>query len=68
MTLGKEAFGKVQYIECAKDGINSQTSYCKEKQVPGYPTWEIGGKLYPGEQELDELEEIVEKIKTEMKE
>ena len=65
MALGKEAFSKVQYIECAKDGVNSQTAFCKEKDVPGYPTWEIGGKLFPGEQELEELEVIIQNMKNE---
>jgi hypothetical protein len=27
-------------------------------QVPGYPTWEIKGELYPGEKSIDQLEEI----------
>ena len=52
---------------CAKDGVNSQTTLCKEKNVPGYPTWEIGGKLFPGEQELEELEVIIQNIKSEQK-
>jgi hypothetical protein len=26
--------------------------------VPGYPTWEINGELYPGEKSIEELEEI----------
>ena len=59
--LGKEAFETyIKYIECSKDGRNSQTKLCKEKNVPGYPTWEINGQLYPGEQALDELEELVQ--------
>jgi hypothetical protein len=27
-------------------------------QVPGYPTWEIKGELYPGEKTLEQLEEL----------
>jgi uncharacterized membrane protein len=75
----KEAFGKqvfshnnenpskfnIEYVECSKDGENSQTKLCKSKEVPGYPTWEIQGKLYPGEQELDELEDLVKTIMAE---
>ena len=57
--LGKEAMAKIPYIECSRDGLDSQTALCKEKDVPGYPTWEINGKLYPGERDLDELEKIV---------
>jgi uncharacterized membrane protein len=58
--LGQQAMSKILYVECSKEGRNSQTSLCKEKKVPGYPTWEINGQLYPGEQALEELEELVQ--------
>eukprot|EP00977_Amphora_coffeiformis_P030421 scaffold46909_cov122-Amphora_coffeaeformis.AAC.1 len=61
--LGKEAMQRIPYIECSREGTNSQVSLCKEKQIPGYPTWEINGKLFPGEQALDELFEIVQQAK-----
>ena len=61
--LGKEAMANVVYIECSKDGLNSQNKLCNDRGVPGYPTWEIGGNLYPGEMYLDELEEIIAKEK-----
>jgi len=64
-TLGKQAFGRIPYVECSKDGVNSQTKLCKAEQIPGYPTWQIQGQLYPGEQSLDELEELVQKIQSE---
>jgi uncharacterized membrane protein len=60
--FGKKAFSQIQYIECSREGMNSQTSLCKEMDVPGYPTWEIDGKLYPGERDLEELEEILKVI------
>jgi uncharacterized membrane protein len=60
--LGKQAFGKIIYVECSKDGINSQTKLCKTQQIPGYPTWEIQGQFYPGEQSVEELEELVQTI------
>ncbi|OEU12729.1 VKOR-domain-containing protein [Fragilariopsis cylindrus CCMP1102] len=70
--FGKQVFNRdeaskfnIEYVECAKDGSNSQTKLCKSKEVPGYPTWEIKGKLYPGEQELDELEDLVKSIMAE---
>eukprot|EP00536_Pseudo-nitzschia_multiseries_P016825 jgi/Psemu1/222759/e_gw1.1249.26.1 len=71
--LGRQVFDNnggdsgidVRYVECSKDGIRSQSKLCKEKEIPGYPTWEIQGKLYPGQQELDELEELVKGIKEE---
>lgn len=57
--FGMPAMGRIPYVECSKEGVNAQVALCREKKVPGYPTWEIGGKLYPGEQALDELQEIV---------
>jgi uncharacterized membrane protein len=63
-TLGKEGFSKIPYIECSKDGLNSQNQLCRSKELPGYPTWEINGKLYPGENSLEELEEIVANIRS----
>jgi uncharacterized membrane protein len=57
--LGKEAFVNVQYMECSKEGLNSKADMCKERKVPGYPTWEINGNLYPGDMYLDELEDII---------
>ena len=61
--MGFEAMQKIPYIECSKEGLNSQNGLCKERDVPGYPTWEINGQLFPGEQELDELEDIVKSLK-----
>ena len=69
-TLGKQVFDKskgkplVEYVECSKDGINSQSKVCKAKEVPGYPTWEIRGNLYPGEQSIDELEDLIKDIRS----
>ena len=64
--LGKQVFAEkyVQYIECSKDGLNSQTKLCKSKEVPGYPTWEINGEFFPGEQDFEELEQIVKEQQT----
>lgn len=39
--LGKEAMKYVTYVECAKDGLNSQTKTCKANDIPGYPTWKV---------------------------
>ena len=62
-TLGKEAFSSLTYIECAADGANSQRALCNENNVPGYPAWQIDGKLYPGEKSLAELEELLGSLK-----
>jgi uncharacterized membrane protein len=62
-TMGEQAMAMIPYIECDKDGVQSQSNLCREKKIPGYPTWEIRGQLYPGEQTLDELQVIVAKAK-----
>ena len=59
----KVAFGArgtklLNYVECAADGYQSQRKLCGDKEIKGYPTWEIGGKFYPGEQSLRELAEL----------
>jgi glutaredoxin len=61
-TLGIEAYESFEYIECDKEGENSQNALCKSKKVPGYPTWEIAGELYPGEKDIDELEKLLTSI------
>jgi len=60
-TLGKEAMQLIPYIECSKEGRNAQTTLCRDKHIPGYPTWEVAGTLYPGEQALEELQDIIVK-------
>jgi uncharacterized membrane protein len=60
-TLGLPAFQSIQYIECSRDGYQSQADQCRERNIPGYPTWEINGELYPGEQTLEELQQIISK-------
>lgn len=62
--LGFEAMQSIQYIECDREGFNNKRDFCKEKDVPGYPTWEIGGSLFPGERSLEELKEIVDDVKS----
>jgi len=55
----KELFGEavedIQYVECDPEGENAQPELCREKNIEGYPTWEIDGQLYPGTQPLEEL-------------
>eukprot|EP01038_Epipyxis_sp_PR26KG_P007776 gene7776-10564_t len=57
--FGAEAFKSLEYIECDKEGENSKYKLCREKNIPGYPTWEIAGKYFPGEKDLNELEKMV---------
>lgn len=32
--FGADAFARIRYVECARDGVNSQAALCREKQVP----------------------------------
>lgn len=48
------------YVECDKEGFDEQYNLCKSKKIPGFPTWEIKGKYYPGEKDLSELENILD--------
>jgi len=45
-----ESFKYVSYIDCDKN-----SGACADAGVQGYPTWEIDGELYPGEQPLNKL-------------
>lgn len=60
--FGREAFYQhIQYLECDKEGDDSKYPMCRARKVPGYPTWEINGELYPGEKTLTELEALLPK-------
>lgn len=58
----KELFGQaadqLPYVECDPNGNNAQPQLCKEKEIPGYPTWEINGQLYPGTRSFSELADL----------
>ena len=56
--FGKQAYKELKVIECAKDGLNSQTQLCIDKQINGFPTWEINGKLILGVLSLKELSRL----------
>ena len=50
--LGREAVKIIGYIECDKDGLNSQNDLCIDKKVPGYPTWIIDGQKFAGKRHI----------------
>lgn len=52
------AFEFINYVECDPKGKNAHPSLCISKGVTSYPTWEIGGKYYPGAKSLKELARI----------
>ena len=56
--FGKQAYRELQVVECARDGINSQTQLCIDKNIKGFPTWEINGKLILGVLSLKELSKL----------
>ena len=53
--FGKQAYKELNVVECARDGIDSQTQLCIDKKIKGFPTWEINGKLILGVLSLKEL-------------
>ena len=58
--FGKQAYEELDVVECARDGINSQTQLCVDKKIKGFPTWEINGKLFLGVLSLKELSRLTE--------
>lgn len=56
--FGAEAAKYLTYIECDPSGANSQTRLCETTGIRGFPTWEIGGKLYPGVRDLSALADL----------
>ena len=58
--FGKQAYKELQVVECANDGLNSKTQLCIDKQIKGFPTWEINGKLFLGVLSLKELSRLTE--------
>ena len=56
--FGSQAYKELNVVECARDGINSQTQLCIDKKIQGFPTWEINGKLILGGLSLNELSKL----------
>jgi uncharacterized membrane protein len=58
--FGKQAWNKVNYIECAADAKKNkpQVELCQQAGIKGFPTWEINGKLDPGMKKLANLAEL----------
>ena len=52
-SLFGDAFEFLNYVECTE-----QQELCTAKNIEGYPTWEINGKLYPGVFSLESLAEM----------
>ncbi len=53
-----DSFKFVDYVECDPRGENPRVQMCYDAGIQGYPTWEINGLQYPGEQSLQELSKL----------
>ena len=53
--FGKKAVKELKVVECAQDGKNNQYKLCREKQIEGFPSWEINGEIYSGVKDLNDL-------------
>ncbi len=58
--FGKKAVKELSIIECAQDGKDNQYKLCREKQIEGFPSWEINGEIYSGVKDLNDLAIITE--------
>ena len=58
--FGKQASKKLQIVECAKDGKKNKFKFCLEKEIPGFPAWEIDNEIYLGVKTLKELSELTQ--------
>ena len=56
--FGKQAYKVLNVVECARDGKNSQTQLCIDKNIQGFPSWEINGKIIIGVKTLEELSKL----------
>ncbi|MGC1306095.1 MAG: vitamin K epoxide reductase family protein [Phormidesmis sp.] len=54
--FGADAAKQIPYVECAPDGLNSQTAACQAvPEIKGFPTWEVNGQFLEGSQTLESL-------------
>ena len=56
--FGKQAYKELNVIECSRDGKNIQTQLCIDKQIRGFPSWEINGEIILGVKTLKELSNL----------
>ena len=56
--FGKQAYEELNVVECSRDGKNSKTQLCIDKDIQGFPSWEINGKIIIGVRTLNELHKL----------
>ena len=53
----KEMFGNsfenINYVDCDED-----RKACSDAEITGFPTWNVNGKNYPGEQSISKLAQL----------
>jgi len=50
-----KSFENIHFVDC-----DESKQKCLDAGVDGYPTWEIGGELYPGKQSLERIASLTE--------
>ncbi len=58
--FGKAAVKELTIVECAKDGLNNNYKLCQQKNIEGFPSWEINNTIYSGTRDLNELAKLTE--------
>lgn len=53
--FGVEAIRQIEVIECDPRGVRPQVQACRSKGIRYFPSWEINGKIYPGNHTLESL-------------
>ncbi len=56
--FGKKAVDELLIVECAKDGKDNNYKLCQEKEIEGFPSWEINNQILSGTISLNELAEM----------
>ena len=56
--FGKEAVEELIIVECAKDGKDNNYKLCQEKEIEGFPSWEINNQILSGTMSLNDLAEM----------
>mmetsp|Transcript_8035 Transcript_8035/g.11611 ORF Transcript_8035/g.11611 Transcript_8035/m.11611 type:complete len:82 (-) Transcript_8035:226-471(-) len=60
--FGREAWSKINYVECSRQAPTGTPDICQEAGVKGYPTFQLGNnsnkQVFSGELELSELASI----------
>jgi len=63
--LGREAWGKLRYVECDERCAGAQPAACEAKGVEAYPQWVFpGGQRIAGVLSLERVEDLLSELKS----